>query len=537
MSESQAGALGRYGTAAGIPVVLRELTVAGRQKRTYVVRTLLALIVGGSILSAILISRLGTPSPFLGLTVFSVYSWIAVTFVMLLGPVTAATSIADERREDTLGLLFLTDLRSGGIVLGKFTSASTFMLQLILVGTPFLFSGVVLGGVALSQTLHVLAIITATGLAATAIGLFVGTITENPVPAILGSLFLSGFLLGLPLIVGAFLDLAGGPFATVAEVLFTANAFSALSRELTVEGSGDGWLWASLAASGAALLALLAAAVRVWRLRISGDVRPSTRDGFMTRPLSRFGAARPDYIDVKNPVYELEVRQSGGALERVLRLFIYLGGPLMCITSPIFVHFVPWVAGIFFAIYLLAGLFVGLAMAVVAATVLGQEREDGTLELLLTTNMTPTQIVNGKLMALMRRFGLPFLVLQILVFIAFAVNIGIAWMPSGSSDGEFTLALMAFGAAIFSTLVSATAQVIHAVALVFMAMTLGVRVNVRSALAAVIAIFIGGMCLSTCGCPFSYGMCVAILAVIEIVVAAVCYHDLTVNLRRYAIRN
>ena len=133
-----------------LPVVDRELRVAARRRGTHALRLLAALT------AFVVIGWLGVrPSPgqpptALGQALFSSQSILGFAYALLIGPFITADSISSEKREGTLGLLFLTDLRSADVVLGKWVAASMagfygLMAVLPSLAIPLLFGGVTPG--------------------------------------------------------------------------------------------------------------------------------------------------------------------------------------------------------------------------------------------------------------------------------------------------------------------------------------------------------------------------------------------------------
>src|SRR5262249_53779513 len=68
---------------------------------------------------------------------------------MLSGPFSTVDSISRERRDGTLGLLFLTNLRAYEVVLGKIAAASLDMVLTFIGALPVLAISFMLGGVGL----------------------------------------------------------------------------------------------------------------------------------------------------------------------------------------------------------------------------------------------------------------------------------------------------------------------------------------------------------------------------------------------------
>src|SRR5262245_45943571 len=100
-----------------LPIVERELRVASRRSKTYVRRGFIAL--AAVICGGWLVLTLGSLR-ILGIGSAQIFGQIAqIVFVLcLFAGVASADCLSEEKREGTLGLLFLTDLKSYDIVFG-----------------------------------------------------------------------------------------------------------------------------------------------------------------------------------------------------------------------------------------------------------------------------------------------------------------------------------------------------------------------------------------------------------------------------------
>src|SRR5581483_8680677 len=107
-----------------LPIVERELRVAARLTRTYRSRALMAAILGIVAIIMLLFGALGPAPAQMGGTMFATLSWMVLGFCLLEGGRTTADCLSEERREGTLGLLFLTDLKGYDVVLGKLAATS-----------------------------------------------------------------------------------------------------------------------------------------------------------------------------------------------------------------------------------------------------------------------------------------------------------------------------------------------------------------------------------------------------------------------------
>jgi hypothetical protein len=107
-----------------LPVVSREMSVAARKPATYWSRA-------GSALAALVLTAwvLLLASPVAGTTVlgrqiFTILSYAGFFYALIAGLMATTDCISQEKREGTLGLLFLTDLRSYDVVLGKLSAGA-----------------------------------------------------------------------------------------------------------------------------------------------------------------------------------------------------------------------------------------------------------------------------------------------------------------------------------------------------------------------------------------------------------------------------
>src|SRR5215469_11630653 len=78
---------------------------------------------------------------------FSVLTFYAFGLCLLAGVFFTAHSLTEEKREGTLGLLFLTDLKGYDVVLGKFAAVSLNAFYALLALMPMTALPLLLGGV------------------------------------------------------------------------------------------------------------------------------------------------------------------------------------------------------------------------------------------------------------------------------------------------------------------------------------------------------------------------------------------------------
>src|SRR5882762_353877 len=129
-----------------LPIVERELRVASRRRGTYWNRTL-AASVGIGITAVLLLLATREPTKEIGKILFSVLSGLFFLSSFLSGIRYTADCLSEEKREGTLGLLFLTDLRGYDVVLGKLAATSVNAFYGLLAIFPVMAIPLLLGGV------------------------------------------------------------------------------------------------------------------------------------------------------------------------------------------------------------------------------------------------------------------------------------------------------------------------------------------------------------------------------------------------------
>src|SRR5262245_42638457 len=125
-----------------LPVIVRELRAQSRQPMTYWLRV---MGVGAIIGVMTLVDLSGAPSE-LGSRLFSALNATLFLSIWIFVPLLTADTISREKREGTLGLLFLTPLTPLGIVWGKSLIHAVRAITLFLAVLPALALPFLLGG-------------------------------------------------------------------------------------------------------------------------------------------------------------------------------------------------------------------------------------------------------------------------------------------------------------------------------------------------------------------------------------------------------
>jgi len=137
-----------------LPIVDRELRVASRQRSTFWTRLIAAIVAlviasGFLILSYIQSFMFGPPA--LGKGLFAVLTWLSLGVALSAGLFFTADCLSEEKREGTLGFLFLTDLRGYDVVLGKLLATSLRGAFALISVFPILGVTLLMGGVTGAQ--------------------------------------------------------------------------------------------------------------------------------------------------------------------------------------------------------------------------------------------------------------------------------------------------------------------------------------------------------------------------------------------------
>src|SRR5262249_19778020 len=107
-----------------LPVVQRELREVARRKSTFRIRYWTAIIAMVGTFFLLPFIRFNGAAREAGGPLFTLLTSYAFGLCMLSGVFLTADSLSEEKREGTLGLLFLTNLHGYDVVLGKFIGRS-----------------------------------------------------------------------------------------------------------------------------------------------------------------------------------------------------------------------------------------------------------------------------------------------------------------------------------------------------------------------------------------------------------------------------
>jgi ABC-type transport system involved in multi-copper enzyme maturation permease subunit len=412
-----------------LPIVQRELRVSSRRKSTYYARGAAAML--GMVISFFMLLMFtfsGSPSG-AGVYMFTVLSWYALLTTLLAGVFLASDSLSEERREGTLGLLFLTDLKGYDVVLGKFMAVSLNAFYGLLAVFPVLALCLLAGGVSgLEFWRTCLTLLNLLFFSVTA-GMLVSSFCRSSYRAMTGAIALLVTWLLLTKVASLtrlyyvsnvspfepFLMASDADYFRLARAFWTSLAISHLM----------GWLFLGCAA---------------WRLRsfVEKGKTSGAWQRVFTRDLFRGSAARRARLLDINPVLWLldDSRRMGwvawllslGAVA-VIILVMTKSGPI----GAFILGYAMW------PFYFLLKVF----MAIQACRFFGEARRTGAFELLCCTPLTMRAVVQGQWMLLRRVFLWPLCVLLLAhlswLILTASQGAGTFGMPAGAMPGVFAL--------------------------------------------------------------------------------------------------
>jgi ABC-type transport system involved in multi-copper enzyme maturation permease subunit len=162
-----------------LPIVERELRVAARRTHSYRTRTLVAFITC-VVVSGILITAGQFPTPMkMGQSLFKLLSSLAFVYCLLEGARNTADCLSEEKREGTLGLLFLTDLKGYDVVLGKLLATSLNSFYCLVAVFPAFAISLMLGGVTPGEFWRMVLVLTNTLFLSLCTAMWISSISQD----------------------------------------------------------------------------------------------------------------------------------------------------------------------------------------------------------------------------------------------------------------------------------------------------------------------------------------------------------------------
>lgn len=410
------------------PVFTRELVVSPRRLRLYVARAVyaLGLLVLIATASALVtghqkIRNVGDMARF-GSLLFQFLAPLQLMLAMVFSALLSAGAVAQEKDRRTLVLLLMTRLNNSELVLGKLMSSMLLVLTMLAAAVPVFLLCMLFGGISLPQIGRVFGVTLMSSLAAGSLGSLIAFWREQTFQALALTLLLLVFwLLGGEALRAGML---GTTLATLdaeawAILISPYRAVEAATQTQATTQSALPWL--GHPANGCLFSMLTLAAVcnlvAMWRVRRwnTGGERGRTEEAERERerlwqtkagqvatsadPQSaRKQAAAPYRHAWDNPVLWREMRTWAYGRKILLIRGIYLLLAAACGLGLYYFAQAEEGLSVMQAATVLAPLFV-LSLILVnaqAVTSFCAERDGRTLDLLLVSDLTPSELIFGK---------------------------------------------------------------------------------------------------------------------------------------------
>lgn len=427
-----------------LPIVARELRVAARRRATYRTRFWTALITIGIGSYLVMESRamVGASG---GTMVFD--ALVALCFLSCLSLAgNTSDSISEEKRDGTLGFLFLTDLKGHDVALGKLVSASLISFYSLIAVLPIVTVSLLLGGITVTEVWQVALALLNTFFFSQCAGLFVSAFSRKRASAtFFTAAILMCYTLGFYLLCEVPDWKQENSWIRIFQVLNPVYCvqWACTMGTGSVYGQQFGEYWKSLLVVHLNAWAFLIAASwwlpRSWQERAVAK-KAGYLEQFRLWYHSKF-TPRAALLD-RNPFLWLTIRNRLGALRIWITLGVYLCFWLWVLTQTRFAE-----AGVFIvcSAILLNHVTLKIFAASEVTNNMEEQRRGGGLELLLScTPLKVEEIVQGQWLALWRQLLWPVvtvLVTDLLMILAALHYV----MRNDSSDerADFVLVILA----------------------------------------------------------------------------------------------
>jgi hypothetical protein len=410
------------------PVIQRELTAVSRRPDTWRLRLVYGVGALGAFGFGMLLPHIGANER--GQVVLLCLAICGFVLSLLAGPYLTADCVSSEKREGTLGLLFLTPLNGWHIILGKMVTHSA-QVGYALVGVfPMFFLPLLLGGVLWSEVTRVALVLVLTMLLSLALGMFWSTVSTEARTAILATIVTLFLLALLPLAVpflGRMITqrpfpVSGPPqFSPIVALVFAFEE-NFRSGVAPVPGAfaGSRIFWGCVGISLASSLTLIFISgwllSRLWRRAEAAIGGPGGAVSFPAKPSKPLRAkAVPNWASTfERPLVWLAARNLGEPRWfTLIRFGIVAFFASMLFLSVTTQHWREGYISAFCAAYV-CHFLARIQLSLAGTRRLHEDRRNGALEALLATPVTDAEFISAHHVALKRVFRASLITLLVL---------------------------------------------------------------------------------------------------------------------------
>jgi ABC-type Na+ efflux pump permease subunit len=404
-----------------LPIVGRELRIAARLPATYRNRVLTAGVVAAVAFVMLFFASLTGSSSFIGETTFRTLSYLTLGFCLLEGVRKTADCLSGEKREGTLGLLFLTDLKGYDVVFGKLVATSLNSFYGLMAVLPVLALPLLLGGVTPGEYWRVVLALLNILFFSLCAGMCVSSLIRSEEWATGNTALVIAMFAGLPLLTFTRFFYPFSPVYAF-HAAFDANYPGASSGYWESLGIGQVWSWMLLVCASLA-------APRFWQQKAAGTTMrflPARNIKASAGIAARRARSRAQALNT-NPVLWLAEHERG----QHSALYV-LVGITACGSAFFFFASGHGYLTVFLGCAWLLNFILKTRMAAQACHCMTEARRNNTLEMLLATPLTVNQIIDGQIQALHRIFFAP----VVLILGLEAAGLGLAIAKSFTSTGR-----------------------------------------------------------------------------------------------------
>ncbi len=430
----------------GNPMVVRIVQGGSRRLRHFWVRTgylgvlsavvVIGLLFGGGVGGEISLNELAKA----GSTVFIMVSWGQVILICLLAPLFMAGAIAQERSGETYNILLTTPLTNLQIVLGSLIGRLFFVLALLFSGLPLFSVLLIFGGVPIRSVFVAFAVAALVAVSVGSVAVTLSVMRAGGRKAVfvfvisIAAYLVAGYAVDVTLL-RQFAPVPGGttwltplhPLLVLQASISTATYRPPSPEQLGGYAAPLRFYLSRPFAAFSVLSGLLSVVLVLWSALVLRQIgagesrwRGWVRNLFRVAGVGGVERRRPPREVWANPVAWREAHTRGNGAGGVLARWAFLGLGLGLAAVLLLLYHLDMLpslggpgsgaAGAFHTA-LLTLLLVELAVIVMVAIYMSagsvsREREDGTLDLMLTTPITPRFYIWGKLRGLVSFLGL-----------------------------------------------------------------------------------------------------------------------------------
>ena len=426
------------------PIFTRELVTSPRRPQHFFYRTVYALALfvlmctAWLVLAGTQIVRTMQDMARFGSILFLIVAPLQLALITFLAALRSASSVSQEKDKKTILLLLMTRLSNHELVLGKLLASLLDVLVMLAAAAPIFMLMTLFGGVSVAQVGRVFLVTLATALAAGSLGSTVALAREKTFQSLAMTALLLVAWIGLweavALLAGS-VEVSGVRLETVATAASPLRALLVAAHPyrdtLGFWAAPDSWFVLVALGVIAALNGLAILRLRVWN-----PGRETFQRQAETEPQSIWGvehdlqaadpvadavtaeAARASHVDARVRTVDQKSRQvwDNPVLWREMCTWAY-GRKVIVIRLGYLLLFVLAIAGLYLNIasgeafaragdeiipaaarplapFFLLSLVIVNALAVTSIT---NERDGGSLDLLLVTDLTPKEFIFGKI--------------------------------------------------------------------------------------------------------------------------------------------